>query len=216
MVVVAPVVRTILELGDGAANVTFRGFVFECSEGTAISLHGTHDCRIAASEISNVGDYDGSGVVINGGQHNGVVGCDIHDVGRDAISLSGGDFQTLEPGENYADNNYLHHTGVFYKQGVGVALNGVGNRVSHNLMHDLPRFGIAWGGNDHLIEYNEIRDCDLETADCGAIYSWQVDWSKRGTQIRYNYLHDIIGFGQENGKWTSPHMNWGIYLDDGT
>ncbi len=106
--------------------------------------------------------------------------------------------------------------GVIYKQGVGVSCRGVGNRVSHNLIHDCPRFGIDWGGNDHIMEYNEIRHCNLETADCGAIYSWQVDWSKRGTEIRYNYLHDIIGFGWENGEWTSPHMNWGVYLDDGT
>ncbi len=216
MEVCAPVLRTILEMSAGAAHITFRGFTVECAEGTAISLHGTHDCRIAASTIRAVGDYNGSGVAISGGKRNGVVGCDIHDVGRDAISLNGGDFTTLEPAGNYADNNYIHHTGVFYKQGVGVGCNGVGNRISHNLIHDCPRFGIAWGGSDHVFEFNEIRHCNLETADCGAIYSWQVDWSKRGTEIRYNYLHDIIGFGQENGKWTSPHMNWGIYLDDGT
>lgn len=216
MTVCAPVTRTILEIGEGAANLTFRGFIFECAEGTAITLNGATDCRIAASTIRNVGDYNGSGVAINGGKRNGVVGCDIHDVGRDAVSLNGGNFDTLEPAENYADNNYIHHTGIFYKQGVGVGCSGVGNRISHNLIHDCPRFGIAWGGNDHVFEYNEIRHCNLETADCGAIYSWQVDWSKRGTQIRYNYLHDIIGFGFENGKWVSPHMNWGVYLDDGT
>jgi len=216
MVVCAPVVRTILELRDGAANITFRDFTFECAEGTAIWLHGTNDCRIAASTIRSVGDYNGSGVVISGGKRNSVVGCDIHDVGRDGVSLSGGNRETLEPAENVADNNYIHHTGVYYKQGVGVALDGVGNRASHNLIHDCPRFGIVWGGNDHIIEYNHIRHVNLETADCGAIYCWQVDWTKRGTEIRYNYLHDIIGFGQENGKWTSPHFNWGIYLDDGT
>jgi len=216
MTVCAPLVRTILELRAGTTNVTFRGFVFECSEGTAISLSATANCLIAASTIRNVGDYGGSGVVVSGGTNNGVAGCDIHDVGRDAVSLDGGNPDTLEPAGNYADNNYLHHTGVFYKQGVGVAVSGVGNRVSHNLIHDCPRFGIVWGGNDHVFEFNEIRHVDLETADCGAIYSWQVDWSKRGTEIRYNYLHDIIGFGQENGKWTSPHFNWGVYLDDGT
>jgi hypothetical protein len=95
-------------------------------------------------------------------------------------------------------------------------MDGVGQRASHNLIHDCPRFGLVWGGNDHVFEFNEIRHCNLETADCGAIYSWQVDWSKRGTEIRYNYLHDIVGFGQEGGKWVSPHMNWGVYLDDGT
>jgi hypothetical protein len=216
MIVLAPVTRTILELQDGTAHITFRGFTFECAEGTAIVLRNTTDCRIAACTIRNVGDYTGSGVSVSGGKRNGVIGCDIHDVGRDAINISGGNFQTLEPAEHYADNNYLHHTGIYYKQGVGVSCSGVGNRVSHNLIHDCPRFGLVWGGNDHLFEFNEIRHCNLETADCGAIYSWQVDWSRRGTVIRYNYLHDIIGFGWENGKWTSPHFNWGVYLDDGT
>jgi hypothetical protein len=40
--------------------------------------------------------------------------------------------------------NYIHHTGVFFKQGVGVDVTGVGNRVSHNLIHDCPRFAISW------------------------------------------------------------------------
>ncbi|MBM3499530.1 MAG: hypothetical protein FJX74_12760 [Armatimonadetes bacterium] len=216
MTVCAPLVRTVLELREGAAHLTFRGLTFECCEGTAIYLQGAHDCLIAACTIRNVGDYNGSGVAITGGANNGVVGCDIHEVGSNAVSLDGGNRDTLEPAGNYADNNYIHHTGVFHKQGVGVAVGGIGNRVSHNLIHDCPRFGIVWGGNDHVLEYNEIRHCNLETADCGAIYSWQVDWSKRGTEIRYNYLHDIIGFGQENGDWTSPHFNWGVYLDDGT
>ncbi len=216
MTVVAPVLRTILRLGAGAAHTTFRGFTFECAEGTAIELNNTVDCRVAGCTIRNVGDYHGSGVAVSGGRRSGVVGCDIHHTGSHCISVNGGDFQTLTPAENYADNNYLHHFGVSYKQGVGVALDGVGNRAAHNLIHDGPRFGIVWGGNDHVMEFNEIRHTNLETADCGAIYSWQVDWTKRGTEIRYNWLHDVIGFGQENGKLVSPHMNWGIYLDDGT
>ncbi|NPV47535.1 MAG: hypothetical protein HPY69_11285 [Armatimonadetes bacterium] len=216
MAVYVPVMPTIVELREGTAEVSFRSIVFECCESTAITLTNTTNCRVAGCVVRNVGDYGGSGVSINGGTGNGVVGCDIHHVGAHAISLDGGDRDTLSPAGNFADNNYLHHTGVYYKQGVGVSLAGVGNRVSHNLIHDCPRFGIVWGGNDHVIEFNEIRHCNLETADCGAIYSWQVDWTKRGTEIRYNYLHDIVGFGWENGRWTSPHFNWGIYLDDGT
>ncbi len=215
MTVYAPTLGTIIRL-DGASHLTFRGFTFECCSGTGIVLTNTTGCLIAGNTIRNVGDYGGSGVSVDGGRDNGVAGNDIYEVGANGISLSGGDPQTLTPAGNYADDNYVHHTGVFYKQGVGVAVGGVGNRVSHNLIHDCPRFGIVWGGNDHVFEFNEIRHVDLETADCGAIYCWQVDWTKRGTEIRYNYLHDIIGFGQEDGKWTSPHFNWGIYLDDGT
>jgi hypothetical protein len=31
--------------------------------------------------------------------------------------------------------------------------------------------------------------------------------------IRHNLIHDMIGFGKKDGKWTSPYYSWGIYLD---
>jgi len=31
-------------------------------------------------------------------------------------------------------------------------LSGVGNRASHNLIHDAPHAAILFGGNDHRIE----------------------------------------------------------------
>ncbi|MCX7046896.1 MAG: right-handed parallel beta-helix repeat-containing protein [Candidatus Sumerlaeota bacterium] len=215
--VMAPATRTILELAAGAAHITFRGFIIECAEGTAVTMTNTSDCRVAGCVIRNVGDYGGSGVSINGGARNGVAGCDIHDTGSNAVSLNGGDRIKLVAAENYADNNYMHHVGVYYKQGVGVSLSGCGNRATHNLIHDAPRFGIQFSGNNFLIEYNHIRHVDLETADTGAVYTGGRDWlGSRGTVIRYNYFHDILGYGYENGKWVSPHYAWGVYLDDNT
>ena len=215
--VYAPTLRTLVEISS-ATNVTFRGFTFECSEGTAITLKNTTNCLIAASTIRNVGDYHGSGVAINGGFKNGVTGCDIHDTGSSGININGGDRITLTPAENFADNNYIHHTGVFYKQGVGVSLTGCGNRASHNLIHDGPRFGIQFAGNNLVIEYNHIRHMNLETEDTGAVYTGGRDWiGSRGTVIRYNYFHDMLGYGHDDkGVWHSPHFSWGVYLDDNT
>ena len=216
MTVYAPTMRTILEL-NGTENVVFRGFTFECCDGTAIVLNNAKNCLIAGNTIRNAGDYNGSGVAVNGGSGNGVSGNDIYEIGCHGISISGGDRITLTPANNYADNNYIHHVGVFYKQGVGVALSGCGNTVSHNLIHDGPRMGIMFSGNNLVIEYNHIRHINLETADTGAVYTGGRDWiSSRGTIIRYNYFHDILGYGQEDGKWVSPHYAWGIYLDDNT
>jgi len=214
--VYAPTLRTLIEIGPGATNITFRGFTFECCEGTAITFKDTTNCLIAASTIRNVGDYNGSGISISGGARNGVVGCDIHDTGSHGISISGGDRLRLVPAENYADNNYIHHVGVFYKQGVGIALNGVGNRATHNLIHDGPRMGIMFSGNNLLIEYNHIRHMNLETEDTGAVYTGGRDWiSSRGTIIRYNFFHDMLGYGHDDkGRWFSPHFAWGVYLDD--
>jgi parallel beta-helix repeat protein len=214
--VYAPVLSTIVQL-EKASHVTFRGLVIEGSEGTAVVLRDTTECLVAGCTIRNVGNYHGSGVSVAGGRSNGVVGCDIHDTGSSAISLSGGDAPTLTPAENYADNNYIHHVGVYYKQGVGVALHGVGNRASHNLIHDTPRMGIMFGGNNLVIEYNHIRHANLETEDTGAVYTGGRDWlGSRGTVIRYNYFHDILGYGRRDGKWVSPHFAWGVYLDDNT
>ncbi len=213
--VYAPTLRTILDIGPKTSHVTFRGLTFECCEGTAITLRDTEDCTIAACTIRNVGDYHGSGVSINGGLRNGVVGCDIFEIGSHGISISGGDRKTLTPAENYADNNYIHHVGVFYKQGVGISLSGVGNRASHNLIHDGPRMGIMFSGNNLVIEYNHIRHVNLETEDTGAVYTGGRDWiSSRGTVIRGNYFHDILGYGREGDRWVSPHFAWGVYLDD--
>ena len=66
-----------------------------------------------------MGDYRGSGVAVNGGSENGVVGNDIYEIGSHGISISGGDRITLTAANNYADNNYIHHVGVFYKKGGG-------------------------------------------------------------------------------------------------
>lgn len=216
--VTAPTLRTLLELGPGTAYVTFRGFTFECCEDTAISLHDTTHCVIAASVIHNVGQYNGCGVSINGGKENGVVGCDISEIGSHGVSLNGGDRITLTPAGNYADNNYIHHIGVSYKQGVGVSINGCGNRASHNLIHDGPRMGVMFFGNNHIIEYNHIRHMNLETEDTGAVYTGGRDWlGARGCVVRYNYLHDMLGFGHDSkGVWRSPRFAWGVYLDDNT
>jgi len=64
---------------------------------------------------------------------------------------------------------------------------------------------MGFGGNDHLIEFNEIYDAVYESNDAGVIYAGR-DWTMRGNIIRYNYLHDISGF---EGKECE-----GVYLDD--
>ena len=210
-----PTLATIMSLGPDTEHVTIRGLTFECCEGTAVAVRQSRHCRVAGCTIRNVGNYSGSGVSIEGGSDNAVVGCDISETGSNGISITGGDRTTLTPARNCAENNYIHHVGVFYKQGVGVALAGVGNRVAHNLIHDGPRMGIMFSGNNLEIEFNHIRHVNLETEDTGAIYTGGRDWiSSRGSVIRHNFFHDILGYGREGEKWVSPHFAWGIYLDD--
>ncbi|HEY2584335.1 MAG TPA: right-handed parallel beta-helix repeat-containing protein [Tepidisphaeraceae bacterium] len=213
-----PRLETMIDIA-GASHVTLRGLTIEGCNGTAIALRDCTDCLVAGNTIRNVGSHVTSGdsaVSVSGGKNCGVAGNDICYVGGTGITLSGGDRKTLTPAGHWADNNVIHHVGVIYKQGVGIELLGVGNRASHNLIHDGPRFGIMFSGNNLAIEYNEIHHVSLETEDTGAIYTGGRDWiSSRGTVVRYNYFHDILGFGRNaQGQWETPHFAWGVYLDD--
>ncbi len=213
--VYAPVLRTLIHIAPSASHITIRGFSFECCEGSAILVDQADDCLVAGNTIHNVGDFTGCGVEVKGGHRNGVVGNDIYDVGCHGILLTGGDRMKLIPAENFADNNYIHHPGVYFKQGLGIRIEGVGNRATHNLIHDCPRMAILFTGNNLAIEYNHIRHTNLETADTGAIYTGGRDWlTSRGSRICYNYFHDNLGYGMEDKKWVSPHYSWQIYLDD--
>jgi len=122
------------------------------------------------------------------------------------VSISGGDRKTLSPANHYAENCHVHHFGRTcrtYRPAFHVA--GVGNRISHNLIHHGPHCGILLGGNDHLIEFNEVHSVCYETGDVGAFYMGR-DWTARGTVIRHNFFHHVRGPGRYGAN--------GIYLDD--
>ena len=112
----------------------------------------------------------------------------------------------MEPGGHLAENNHIHHyarTKRTYSS--AIQLSGVGNRARHNLIHNAPHMAIGFGGNDHLMEFNEIHSVCYESNDAGAIYAGR-NWTMRGNVIRNNYLHHINGF---EGKGCV-----GVYLDD--
>lgn len=199
---VVSLISGLVSLKD-TSYVTIRGITLEAVRGTAVTISGGSHNVVAGCTIRNTGK---DAVSIAGGTSNGVVGCDIYHTGGAGVSLSGGDRKTLTPAGNYADNNHIHHfsrTCRTYRPAVRV--NGVGNRVSHNLMHHGPHVGILLGGNDHVIEFNELHSLCYETGDVGAFYMGR-DWTARGTVIRHNFFHHVRGPGRYAAN--------GIYLDD--
>ncbi len=207
----------------GASHVSMQGFIIEACDGTAVTIKDSDHCEIAKSTIRNTGGW---GVSISGGNDSGARGNDVYWCGHGGIQVTGGDRDTLVPGNNFADNNYIHHCARLWRTyRPGVAVNGVGNTVSHNLVHDMPHAGLLLGGNENVVEFNEIHHCNLESADTGGIYFCSRDWTQRGNVIRHNIFHHLGGYGKtsqwtplKNGKveFTYPHFTWGIYLDDPT
>ena len=185
------------------SHVRFEGVIFESSRACAIQIRGGNDNRIAGCTIRNI-DNDTS-VIIDGGQRNGIRSCDIHDIGSTGIRIVGGDRATLTPAENYAINNHItRYGGILQSFNGGIFLQGVGNIVAHNRIHDAPFSGIQYYGNDHRIEYNDLYDLAHESGDVGGINTG-ADYTEMGTVIRYNYIHDSHGSGEGGFR--------GIYLD---
>src|SRR6185437_967855 len=117
--------------------------------------------------------------------------CSIYNTGAEGISLSGGDRKTLTPARNFATDNDIHDVGRWTVQNhPAISIDGVGNRIAHNFLHDCKHCAIMFWGNDHVMEYNEIARCVTDSSDAGAIYSGR-DPSARGNAIRYNFIHDI-------------------------
>lgn len=199
---VVSVLDTMVTMND-VSYVTIQGLTFEATRGTAITVSGGDYNKIAACTLRNLGNR---AVIISGGTNSGVIGCDIYETGNGGVSLSGGDRKTLTPAKHYAENNHIHHYGRWNRMyQPAISISGVGIVARHNLIHNAPHMAISFGGNDHLMEFNEIHSVCYESNDAGAIYSGR-DWTMRGTVIRYNYMHHVNGF-EDRGCV-------GVYLDD--
>lgn len=187
---------------EGASHVTFRGLTLECARGTGVEISDGEQVTLAGCTIRNLGDW---GVRVEGGHGHAVQSCELHDLGEGAISLSGGDMKTLTPSAHRADNNHIHHLGRWCKcYTEAVFMSGVGQRVTHNLIHDLPHIALRLTGAEHLVEFNETHDICLETGDAGVFYLG-CNWAEQGNVVRFNFFHHTAG------------LNWGtnaVYLDD--
>lgn len=185
-----------------AAQIVVEGIVLEATRGNAIEIRGGQTNLVAGCLIRNVGN---AGVVVEGGHGHGIRSCDIFDTGDGGVNLSGGDRKTLEPGGHFVENSHFQRQGRWSKCYVpAVLMQGVGMRTSGNLIHDHPHCAILYGGNDHLIEFNEIHHIALETGDVGAIYTGR-DYTFRGNKIRNNFIHHTGGVGMGS---------MGAYMDD--
>lgn len=193
---------------DGVSHVTLRGLTLEACRGDAITIHGGSHDLVDACAVRSAGDR---GVVIDGAVDSGVRGGEITGTGEGGVTLAAGDRKTLTPGRDFVENCRIHDYSRWartYRPGVG--MNGVGNRIAHCLIYDAPHNAILLGGNDHVIEYNEVHHVCQETGDAGAFYMGR-DWTMRGNVVRFNYFHDLAAAQGVPGEF---HDVMAIYLDD--
>ena len=186
--------------------VRFEGLVFEYGRGDGLVIEGGDHCLLAGCTVRCLG---GNGVTISGGRGHGIFGCDIYCLGGGGTRVAGGDRKTLTPGEHFVENCHIYDFSRLKRTyAPAVLLEGVGNRVAHNVFHDSPGHGIRVEGNDHLLEFNEIYRVCMETDDQGGLDIWGNP-TYRGNVFRYNFWHDI-----GDPDYVTPCGRAGIRLDD--
>jgi hypothetical protein len=189
------------------SHVRLEGLVFDLSRTDCLWLKDCQDCLVAGCTLKR---FAGGGIGILGGRGDGILGCDVYSMGREATTVIGGDRQTLTPAQHFVENCWMYSLGRLdhtYVPGIGMA--GVGIRAAHNRFQDCPSSAIRFDGNDFLIEYNQADHVVLESEDQGGMETYGNP-TFRGNVLRYNSLAFI---GAE-AAMAGPAGRAGIRLDD--
>jgi len=195
--------RAPLLKAEGVSNLVLQDLVFENGCGSAVQLSGCANARVENCLVRNMGLV---GIGCGGGHDNHIVGCEVTRTGSKAVSLTAGDRESLTRGNCSVVGNHLHHLGRYdWMNGRGVTLDGCGNRVANNLIDHCPTGGVSYGGNEQVLELNEVHHVCLLYSDVGVFYTGR-DWASRGNLVRWNYIHSNTN---KNG-----HGSQAIYLDD--
>ncbi len=185
-----------------SANITISGLDLCLSRGDGALVRDCENARFEGCRFYSLG---ARAAVFERGHRSGLMSCNIAHMGEGGVALSGGDRKNLEPAKLFVTNcdigDYQRRSQT-YRPAVIIA--GVGNVVSHCSIHDAPHSAIIYGGNNHVIEFNEFFNTISLTGDGGVVYCGR-DWTARGTAIQYNYFHDNVG----QRKWEPA-----IYVDD--
>ncbi len=194
---------------QGASYVSLEGITWELGGGDAIYINESHHCLVAGCTVRRCA---GNGIEINGGTDNGILSCTIHSLGRGGVTLNGGNRKTLAPGRHFLENSDIFDLSrIDHTYTPAVIVSGVGNRVAHNRLHDILSSAMRVGGNDHVVELNDVFRVVLESDDQGGSDMFG-DPTFRGNVYRYNSWREI-------GNWRHPNDapdcgQAGIRLDD--
>jgi hypothetical protein len=186
-----------------SSYIAFSGFDFEEGTGTAARISGGGHIVFADCSIRRFGNW---AMAVSGRNHV-IADCDLQTLGGGGIDLAGGGIKDLTPGGNVVENCVISDfSRIDRAYTPAVLVNGVGNKITHNLIYDSPHHAIRVEGMDHLVEYNEIHSVVYESDDQAGLDAWGNPFM-RGIVIRHNYWHHI-GSGRDIAGQN------GIRLDD--
>jgi hypothetical protein len=207
-----------------------------------IFIENAKNISVKYCEIKGAGH---SAVFINNKSESCTVyGCTISDAGFCGIYVNS--YMPADPRfpnaqasyinkKHNLSNNFIHHCGLSVGTGSGIVLYQSGdNRITHNVICDMPRFGISYSGirdgvlngrpvtgekinyashfdyvhtRNNYIAYNDIFNVCRSSLDFGAIQSWGPG---RDNVLDCNAIHDV----DQAVRWDA----WahGLFTDDGS
>ncbi len=208
-----------------ASYIGFSGIEFSQSRNYAIDMTDVSNITVDKCTFKNLDRGAIRTISVNKSQRdavwwqkqyidaaNGSVisNCTFNNIGGTCISLSGGNVDTLTPGNCVIENNVIYDYSYNLGQSPAISVGGCGNIIRNNNISKGAFHAINYAGNDHKILYNEIYDVNRIVDDVGAIYSGR-SYLNRGTEIAYNYIHDIQPQPVEGMNFG---FSVGIYWDD--
>lgn len=187
---------------NATAHWALRDLILEAPRHGAVYANKADGLQLTRLLLRNTGTH---AVVANG--RDILVGrCTVRDSGNGAIDLTGGDRATLTGGGLRIEDCDVSRFARFVLSGhTGLSVRGCGATVRNNHVYDTTQSAIDFGGNEHVIELNDVHDVCQVTADAGAIYSGR-DWGARGNIVRHNFIHRLHSIFNHD-------LN-GLYLDD--
>ena len=212
--VLASMLESPMVTAEDASNIVFRGLTLEAGRQHGVVVRGGEAIQLAGCTIRNMGC---KGVDVVGGRAHSLIGCDLSHLGDAGVKLTGGDLPTLKSSEHFVENCHIHHIARWNRGAYqpAIEVEGVGVRMSHCLIHDMPHQAFLLSGNDHLTEYCEVHDVTHEAGDAGAWYMYGgsgAALSERGNVVRYNYWHHL----PYNETFKDYHCvcHMGVYIDN--
>ena len=201
-VVISTLPDTVIRLDD-ANWVTLQDVTIEAGRANLVRVDGGEHVSLVGVTLRHAGT---NGAILSGANHRVDHG-NFYGLGNGGVRVSGGDRTSLQPGASVVEHSHFQKFGQWeWTYRPAVSLSDVGHVVRNNVMHDAPHSAILFGGNEHVIEKNEIFEVCQYSSDAGAIYTGR-DWGYRGNVVRHNFIHDVA----TNFEGYGVH---GVYLDD--
>jgi hypothetical protein len=193
------------------ASITLRGVNITGSAGNGVTVQNSSDITLDRCKINNVatgvsvgGELPKKGCAVT--QNVSLLRSEVSYTMLASTVWSGGNRSTLTGPGFLCESNRLHDFGRWtYTYNAGVHMTGAGIVVRKNLFYSSYHVAVLFGGNDHLIELNEIRNVATIGYDTGAIYAGR-DLSSRGTVIRHNFFHSLDNPAQCNEETSCIRM----------